>query len=295
LLAFPFALRFFPASLDETVPQRFDVVGAVFLGVGAGSLMYSFNLLESQGFGPSLVGIWAVSAAFLALFVVRIRKGEQPFVDPALFRDTRFVAGLVIASLVNATRFGTIVLVPILLVDVERTSALVVGVVLFPGALCIAIFSTRAGRWADRIGARRPVLLGTTSILLAIVLTSVMAGLSVAGVAAGMTLYGLGFSLIQSPLVSATSQLLPEGQTGVGLGMFMMIFFLGGAFGVAFTVTAVELQGAGATSWLGLDLGGGAPFSNAILCLLAFGLGALAFVPRVAGTAPEPIPKRSAH
>ena len=287
LAAVPIGLRLLPRSLDESVPQRFDIVGAVLLGVGCATLIYDFNLLTSHGLGWEFGTLLVGAAVTLVAFVFWVRRTEQPFVQPQLFKDSRFVSSLVIVSLTNATRFGTIVLVPILLIDVDHTSALIVAAVLFPGALCIAVFSQPAGRWADRIGARKPVLLGSLSILAGIVIASVSAGISIWGVGTGMTLYGLGFSLIQTPLTSATSQILPPSQTGVGLGMFLMIFFLGGAVGVAMTVTLVELQGE-ATSWLGLDSGGGAPFSNAILCLLVLPLISLFFVGRLPGPSPRP-------
>jgi DHA2 family metal-tetracycline-proton antiporter-like MFS transporter len=288
LLALPFAIRLLPKSLDETDPQRFDVVGAALLGIGAGGLMYSFTLYASRGLGTALVLVVSLSVLSLAGFVVWIQHREEPFVRPALFRDARYVAGVVVAALVNATRFGTIVLVPILLVEVQSSSPLMVGAVLAPGALAIAILSPPAGRWADVVGARRPVVVGTVFVALAIIVTALSAGVSIWGITAGMTLYGLGFSLIQSPLMSATSQILPSAQTGVGLGMFLMIFFLGGGFGVAFTVTAVELQSHDAASWLGLDLGAGGPFSNAVLCLMALALISLALTPRLAGRHPTP-------
>jgi MFS transporter, DHA2 family, metal-tetracycline-proton antiporter len=289
LLAVPFALKLLPLSLDQTSEQRFDVIGATLLGLGAAGLMYSLNLLESHGVGLLSATLGAASFAVLGLFVLWIRRRPQPFVQPALFADRRFVAGLVVASAANATRFGTIVLVPILLVEVSQISPLQIGAVLFPGALAIAALSHRSGRWADRVGCRPPVLLGLVAISLGILVTALMSGVSVVGVAAGMTLYGIGFAYIQSPLMGATSQLLPSAQTGVGLGMFLMIFFLGGAFGVAFTVTVVAVQGRGAESWLGLGLGGGAPFSNAILLLLAFSLLGLAFLRRLPGPHPEPL------
>lgn len=288
LFAVPAVLRLLPKHLDDTVPQRFDLVGAVLLGIGASALMFSFNLLTSRGFGIEFAGVLGGSITVLGLFVVWIRRSGHPFVQPELFKDMRFVASLSVAALVNATRFGTIVLVPILLVDIERTSALMIGAVLFPGAVFIAVLSPPAGRWADRSGARRPTLLGVIFILIAILVTSASAGQSIVGVTVGMSLYGLGFSLVQSPLTSATSQVLPPAQTGVGMGLFMMVFFLGGAFGVAFTLTAVELQSATASSWLGLELGRGAPFSNAILCLFGLGLLALMWVPKVPGVVAKP-------
>jgi hypothetical protein len=61
--------------------------------------------------------------------------------------------------------------------------------------------------------------------------------------------------------------------------MFMMIFFIGGAVGVAMSVTALEFQDASTLSWVGFQLGAGARFSNAILLLTGFALLGFLFVP----------------
>jgi DHA2 family metal-tetracycline-proton antiporter-like MFS transporter len=121
--------------------------------------------------------------------------------------------------------------------------------------------------------------IGAICLVLGNLITAYYTGPSPLGVAVGMGLYGIGFAGIQSPLVSAASQLVPTEMTGVGMGIFMMIFFIGGAFGTALSVTTVELQPAGAASWLGLSLQGGEPYSNGILVLTGLAVLAVLLVP----------------
>ncbi len=268
LLGLPIAVKLLPATLDEVSGKRFDIPGAILLAVGVGSLIYSFDALQKAESGSQLVVTLAVGVAALLSFALWIRRCEVPFARPELFADLRYVAACAVAFLVNLTRFGTIVLVPILLTEVAHLEPIWIGLVLFPGALLIAVFSRMAGGIADRIGPRRPVTIGAVFITLGAMLSAYYAGGSPWGLAAGMALYGLGFALIQSPLVAHVSQLVPRQQTGVGLGIFMMIFFVGGATGVALSVTIVELQPVDALSWLGFQLGGGARYSNAMLVLV---------------------------
>ena len=103
-----------------------------------------------------------------------------------------------------------------------------------------------------------------------------------------MTIFGLGFSFLHSPLLGAVTKILPPRHAGIGLGMFMTIFLLGAAFGIATSITALELQADDAPSWLGLSLGGGAPFSNATLVLSALSLLGLLLVPWLSGKDPRP-------
>ncbi len=281
LLALPAAWKLLPDELNERTSSSFDIVGAVLLSVAVAVGMYGFEVVEEGGFGSTLWILEAVALAFTAAFGVWIAKHADPFVAPSLFRNVRYVATTGVAFLVNATRFGTIILVPIFLTEVNELSPIWIGAVLFPGALAIAVLSHRAGGWADRVGTRRPVSVGVFFVVAGNLVAAFFAGGSPVGVAVGMGLYGIGFALIQSPCVSAVSQIVPKPMIGVGLGIFMMIFFIGGAFGTALSVTAVELQGAGATSWLGFDNGDGAAFSNGILVLTGLALLAVVVMPFV--------------
>lgn len=279
LLCIPVGIRLLPDRLNDTEGEHFDYVGAILMGVGVATLMYGFEIIESSGFGWRLAIDFVVAFSFLGAFLVWINFKNEPFVAPALLKNARYMATAAVAFLTNATRFGTIVLVPIFLTELNRLEPIWIGAVLFPGALAIALLSTRAGTWADRVGPRIPIGLGCVFIVLGNLISAFFPGGSPVGVAVGMGLYGVGFAFIQSPSVSAASQIVAPKQAGVGMGMFMMIFFIGGATGVALSITAVELQAETAASWIGLELGAGNRFSNAILVLTGLAVAALAFIP----------------
>jgi MFS family permease len=96
----------------------------------------------------------------------------------------------------------------------------------------------------------------------------VAAGASPALVAIGLVGQGFGFAAISSPNANAAANSLPPSQSGVGLGIYQMLFFLGGGFGPAIGATFLALRaqsGAGALNPLyALDA---APFSDAFLLL----------------------------
>lgn len=280
LFALPLAYRLLPKSLDEVQGGRFDLVGSILMGAGVALLMYGFNAVQG-GVGVVFLATAGGGVLLLVLFALWIRRVDEPFAEPSMFSNVPYVSTCLQAFAANGTRFGTIVLVPIFMKEVNELAPIWVGVVLFPGALAIAFLSRRAGTWADRVGTRLPVGVGTFILLLGNLMTAYFAGGSPVGVTVGMGLTGLGFAYVQTPLLSAASKVLPEDQTSGGLGIFMMILFIGGATGVALAVTAVELQAPDATSWLGLDVA--APvYSNAALTLSVLGLcgmGLIGFLP----------------
>jgi len=277
--AIPFGLKMLPDSLNDTVPSKFDGVGALLLLLAVSSLMIGFSVLEHFGFGWELGLDVALTIVLHVAFLAWIRVKKDPFVSPQVMSNLRYLAVCFVAFLSNATRFGTIVLVPILLTEVAHLEPVIVGLVLLPGAIAITILSRYSGKLADRFGPRIPVTLGTTFIIIGNVVTALFAGISVPGIALGMGLYGMGFAMIQTPCVSAVSQIVPKNQLGVATGMFMMIFFIGGGTGVAVSVTVVELQAFDALSWIGLESGLAARYSNAMLVLCAMAIAGLALIP----------------
>lgn len=285
VLAFPLGWVWLPRELDARASPSFDIVGATLLSVAVAMAMYGFEVMLEVGLGAELAGLLVGSSLLLAAFWYWIGRTPVPFVSRRLLTNRRYVATALVAALVHATRFGTVILVPIFLTNVEELEPVVIGLVMVPGAVAIAVLSTRAGRWADRAGARQPVMAGTAFIVLANLVTAFSTGTSVLGVALGMFIYGIGFAFCQSPMTSAISQLVPREEAGVGMGMFMMIFFVGGAFGTALSVTVVELQPVHAVSWLGVSLGLGARYSNALLALTGLAVFATLLARQIPGDA----------
>jgi MFS family permease len=138
--------------------------------------------------------------------------------------------------------------------------------------VAIALLSSRAGAWADRNGPRTPVSLGLMAMTMGSAVMAWFAGGSVWGLGTGLTLFGIGYALAQSPLVSTVNRILPRAQAGAGVGVFMMIFFVGGAAGVAACVTISDMYGADQAALFGLIPAPGARFSVALLMLGALTL-----------------------
>jgi MFS family permease len=169
------------------------------------------------------------------------------------------------------------VLAPLLLSAENGLPAAGIGLVLAPGAIVVAVLSPLAGRLSDRIGPRALVRLGLTVILAStLFISAYAAGTSPVWVGAGLLGLGLGFAIVNSPNANAATATLSREESGVGLGIYQMIFFLGGGFGPAVAATFLAFRsGAGSDALnplYGLDA---APFSDAFLlisaaCIVAF-------------------------
>src|SRR5690606_27225504 len=105
---------------DKRFGTSFDTIGATLLGLGVSAWLYAFTIIEQRGFGAIFFGLLALGMVLLLLFWRRIHRIDEPFAQPEIFKDRRFLTNSTVAFLTNATRFGTIVLVPIFLIEVNH-------------------------------------------------------------------------------------------------------------------------------------------------------------------------------
>jgi MFS transporter, DHA2 family, metal-tetracycline-proton antiporter len=220
---------------DATKNRSFDLPGGLFLALASGLAL--FGVTQGQATGFSSASSWGsfLLAAFSALlFTWRIRRAYEPFVSPSLFRNRAFLAGALVGFFVMFANLSGLVLAPFLLSGVNGLSSIGVGLALVPGAVALALLSPLAGQLSDKIGARVPIYAGLLIMLLSVLfLSSFGAGSSGVLVAVGMLGLGIGFAGVNSPAANATAATLRGGETGVGLGIYQMLFFLGGGFGPA--------------------------------------------------------------
>jgi DHA2 family metal-tetracycline-proton antiporter-like MFS transporter/DHA2 family florfenicol/chloramphenicol resistance protein-like MFS transporter len=261
-------------ALPETEPggeRAFDVPGGILLGLAAG--LFLFGITQGQVAGFASVSSWGSfgGAALAAVgFTLRITSAAHPFVSPTLFKNRPYVAAVIVGYLSMLVNVSCLVTVPLLVSQANGLSPGATGLVLAPGAIALAILSPLAGRLSDHIGFKAPVYAGLGIMLLAVVFISTFAaGAAPYVVAVGMLGVGTGFAFTNSPNVNAAAAALGEEETGVGLGIFNGLFFLGGGTGPAVVGAFLAARSeAGAKALNPLYALDAAPFSDAFLILV---------------------------
>lgn len=274
----PAALRALPGSPNGGAPpglltalHRFDVPGGLALAGASGLALFGVTEGQVEGFGSPLSwGSFVFAFAAAAFFFWRIRSVAEPFVSPRLFRNRGFLATAGVGFFMMFANVGGLVLAPLLLSDVNGLSAAGIGLVLAPGAVIVAVLSPVAGRLSDRYGPRVLVRVGLAVIALSTFSISAFAvGGSPLLVALGIFGQGLGFAAVNSPNANAVTAVLTRAESGVGLGIYQMLFFLGGGFGPAIGATFLGLREGAGTAINPLHLGDAAAYSDAFLLLTA--------------------------
>jgi MFS transporter, DHA2 family, metal-tetracycline-proton antiporter len=286
LALIPGALRSLPDVQDADVERtdfagairRFDVPGGLSLALGAGFALFGVTEGQVLGFdSPVSWGSFVLAILLTVYFVWRTRTAPVPFVSPALFRNRAFLATAAVGFFMMFANLGSLVISPLLLSEQNGLSAAGIGLVLAPGAIVVAVLSPLAGRLSDRFGPRALVRTGLVIMMASIFFISAYAGASPIWAMIGLSGQGIAFAVINSPNANAATATLSPQESGVGLGIYQMIFFLGGGFGTAVAATFLAFRheaGSGALNPLyTLDA---APYSDAFLLVSAASIVAFA-------------------
>ncbi|MCD9021895.1 MFS transporter [Cohnella silvisoli] len=227
---------FFSLLIPKEKPAKgsFDALGALFIGVGTtGLLLY----LTNHSWIALVSGIIA-----LILFVVRIRSAREPFVLPSLFRNRSYLTLGAVGIAAYLCSFATLFLMPQILVHQYSLSAIEAGLVIFPGSLLAMLISRRVGRIIDVRGNGSIIRYIPLLVLTSVVLFALFEGTSYLSIMFIYMLMSIGFTFLTSSISNEMSRILLPSQIGSGLGLFQLLQFFSGAFGVATTASALVWQ-----------------------------------------------------
>ncbi|MGG3622309.1 MFS transporter [Bacillus gobiensis] len=230
LIAIPFFQKLLP--VEKPSAGKLDVLGAVLMGIAVSSLI--LFTVEASWF-YLLIGVIA-----LVLFIIRIRRADEPFVDPALFTNPLYRSGLIIGFLIFSTVMSMMFVIPLMLSNMYGLSTENIGLVMFPGAFSAVIFGRVAGKLTVNRGSHFVVYLGLILIALSLLLQSSSIGYWVWYIALSLIIMYIGFSFLQTALTESVTQILPPDRIGVGMGFYNMTSFISGAVGTAVVARVLE-------------------------------------------------------
>ncbi|WP_409344968.1 MFS transporter [Paenibacillus sp. MBLB4367] len=186
---------------------------------------------------------WMLSAAglvLMGLFIARIRTAADPFIQPAIFRNTNFTVGLLMAFLATAMNFGLTFMTPQYLAKLNGLSPGSIGLVLFPAAIAAAVMGRRGGRLADERGNPFLVAVASIMMLLCYALLSTYVGASPYWIAVLLIAGNVGQTFMQIAMSGTISRTLAKEQVGVGMGLFSMLNFISGAVSMSVIGKALD-------------------------------------------------------
>jgi EmrB/QacA subfamily drug resistance transporter len=269
LVALAIAARAVPESRVEGA-NRLDLVGTALVTLGLVDIV--LPLVEGRqhgwpawtwlclGAAPITLGIFAAHQRRLS------RRGGAPLLDPALFRERAFSAGLVTQLVFFSSMASYFLVLALYLQQGRGLDALQAGLVFTILAAAYLVASAYAPGLTPRLGRRLPAIGGLVLAaghgLLALSVADIGVGGSIALLVPGMLLEGAGMGLVITPLTSTVLGSLQPQNAGAAAGALSTMQQVGNALGVA--VTGVIFFGA-------LDRGFGHAFEVSLIQLALLG------------------------
>ncbi len=232
-----FLIRGTPESkVESTTPRPFDWFGLIAFIVA----MVALNIVIGQG--AALGWLSLTVSLLIAVFVVssivflKIETGNaNGFVDLKLFENKTFSGATLSNFLLNGAA-GTLLVVLTLVQEAAGLSSLQSGLLTI-GYLVGVLATIRLGeKLLQRMGSRKPMLLGCWITGAGIFLTGftfLLAGEYLVVAFVGFALFGIGLGLYATPSTDAALSNVPEEAAGSASGIYKMASSLGAAFGVA--------------------------------------------------------------
>ncbi|MDH2428409.1 DHA2 family efflux MFS transporter permease subunit [Sphaerisporangium sp. TRM90804] len=233
------AFRFVPA-LRPRAPHRFDVPG-VLLATGAlSALVYALVEGQRHGWGTvagpvTIPGIFVTAVVLGVLFVLWERRHPEPLLPLALFRNRNYTIATLITLIVSFALYGLMLVLVIETQTVLGMSPLMSGVAGLPLTVALSALAPVAGRLADRIGGRIPLVAGLTLYgagLLAVAFVPTTSSTALTYVAP-LLVVGVGLGLAFAPATTEAMRDIVPAQVGAASGVLNTARQVGAALGAA--------------------------------------------------------------
>ena len=191
-------------------------------------------------FGSGEVVIEAVVAASaLYLFLVHIFTSPRPFVNPGLFKDRNFTAGMLLIFIVGITYLASLALMTPYLQTLMGYPVVTAGIVMGPRGLGTMVCMFLVGRLIGRVDIRILLALGLGLSAWAMWdMTGWTPDVSQWTIVSTGFIQGAGLGFLFVPLTTVTFSTLPAEKRGDGTGLYNLSRNIGSAVGISM-VTAL--------------------------------------------------------
>jgi EmrB/QacA subfamily drug resistance transporter len=228
-------LRHVAESRGEDASAHFDWIGALIVFFAVGGLSFG-TIIGQQGNWHGALPYLAlgVGAAATVLLPLQLSRSKHPLVPLSLFRSRNFTVTNISTLLIYGALYVSFAFLAIFLQGTLGYNPAAAGLVGIPSSLLLALFSTRFGKLAARIGPRLfmaigPAIMGVGILLFARIPADSTSWVFGTGpgqrllppgsyftdLLPGYMIFGAGLMMMVAPLTTALMNSVPKQHSGV--------------------------------------------------------------------------------
>jgi len=175
-----------------------------------------------------------VCCSALYLFLVHTLTAERPFVQPALFRDRNFAAGMIFIAVLGLTYYASLALQPPYLQELMNYPVVTAGLVMGPRGIGTMASMLVVGRLTGRLDTRLLLAIGLGLTAWSFyAMTGWTPDVSAAEIVGVTVIQGIGLGFLFVPVSAAALSTLPPGNRTNGAGLFNLARNMGSSVGIS--------------------------------------------------------------
>ncbi|WP_280299213.1 DHA2 family efflux MFS transporter permease subunit [Nocardia abscessus] len=235
VIALAFAVIVLPGDKPEP-SESFDFIGMLLASPGLALFLFGVSSIpeEETVLAAKVLIPAAVGALLMVAFVFHALRTEHPLIDLHLFRNRALTFAVLTMVLFAIAFFGAGLLLPTYLQQVRGESALAAGLLIAPQGIGAMLSMPIAGRFVDKIGPGKIVLVGIALISIGTAyFVQLDADSSYLPMIGALVVMGLGMGCTMMPIMTAAIQTLTHQQVARGSTLMNIVNQTAGSIGTA--------------------------------------------------------------
>jgi MFS family permease len=234
-----------PKRTSSATPS-IDTRGALFAAVASSTMILAFSMAHTMypWGSKQVLGLFAISIIFWALFLKAEAVATEPIVDLKVLKNRSFVTIVCACLLSSFGMAGLMVYYPLLLQGIQGASATINGQILTPCSVLMNFLGVPAGFILARTRRYKWMFLLSYGLTMALMFTLLLfnAATPIFWGFIAMTLAGIGMGAIPTLNTLAVQYAVPRRLLGVATGALFFSVMIGQALAPAILGSAMNMK-----------------------------------------------------
>ena len=218
--------------------SKFDAPSVALSTLGLVGLLYGLSSFSSSDNLTATAALTAAGLVLVGAYAWRQLHLDDPMLRLDILKVPQYRITIIIVALIQTGLIGLQTIMPLYIQGTLGKSAAASGMALLPGAVCGAFAALFAGRMFDKLGVRRPTLIGTAVFAAGAACFPFLCGDSpIALVTAAYAVLAAGIQFASAPVNTWAINTLPNDAIQHAQSTGNTINQIAGSFGTALLVS----------------------------------------------------------